>query len=97
MDAVLFPVTMSVQPRPSVTKVCYLEIGRVIVTSITRHFEEDDARRCRLCPAGQCSYFAGSCTVMVDQLVPPEDAKMYNLNDTNFVLLAPVVRDDKAC
>ena len=93
MDALKFTNAITIQPKPSITKVCYLQIGSTVVTSITRHFDEDDARRCQLCP--HCSYFAGSCTVMVDQRVTLEDAKLYDLNESNFVLLQAVVRDGR--
>jgi hypothetical protein len=70
------------QPRPEITAVGYLEVAGRTVTAITRRFAEADVRRCGLCPV--CSNYAGTCTVLVDLLVPLDEAKAFDATATNF-------------
>lgn len=73
------------QPRPIITQVTRLDVGCCVVTAITRRWDGDDAARCGLCPAGRCTAYRGSCTVLVDRDVPIHEAKTFDASGVGAV------------
>jgi hypothetical protein len=65
------------QPLPLITQVGHLEVNGATVSAITRRWADGDPARCRLCPAGECGAYRGSCTVLVNRLITIDEAERF--------------------
>ena len=76
--------TLPIQPTPRQTGVSYIVVTGQTVTAITRWWNRGDARRCLLCPNGQCAAFDDVCTVQVGRKLAIEEAVFYACQGSRF-------------